>query len=355
MIRVHVVMPVDDPARPSGGNVYDRRLCDGLRSIGYGVQEHVVAGAWPWPEPSARRSLRDALASVPVGGTVVIDGLLASTSPDAVVPEAARLRIGVLVHLPVAETLGVGDPLGARQREGAVLGCAHAVITTSEWTRSRLLARYALDPSRVHVAAPGADPAPPAPCEGTRLLVVGAVTPIKGTDLLIDALTEVADRGWTCDVVGSLEVDPWFAARVLEQVKAAGLRDRVRFHGPKVGDALAESYAMSDLLVTASRLETYSMVVTEALARGIPVVATGVGGVREALGSDGDGAAPGLVVDAEDASAIARALRSWLDDPVLRSRLRATAAERRTSLTGWDVTTTRVAAAVADAAVEVAA
>ena len=355
MTRVHVVVPVDDPARPSGGNVYDRRLCDGLRSLGYDVPEHVVPGAWPWPEPSARRILRDALASVPDGGIVVIDGLLASTSPDAVVPESARLRIGVLVHLPLAETLGLGDPLDARQREEAVLGSAHAVITTSAWTRSRLLARYALDASRVHVAAPGADPAPLAPCEGARLLVVGAVTPIKGTDLLVDALTAVADRRWTCDVAGSLEVDPWFAARVREQVRSAGLCDRLRFRGPLGGDALAERYAASDLLVSASRLETYGMAVTEALARGIPVVATGVGGVREALGCDGDGAVPGLVVDAEDSSAIARALRSWLDDPVLRSRLRATAAERRMSLTGWDVTATRVAAVVADPVVEVAA
>jgi glycosyltransferase involved in cell wall biosynthesis len=353
--RVHVVMPVDDPARPSGGNVYDRRLCGGLRRLGYDVEELVVAGAWPWAEPSARRSLREALAAVPDGSNVVIDGLLASTSPDAVVPEAARLRIGVLVHLPVSETLAVGDPLGGREREEAVLASAHAVITTSGWTRSRLLARYALEPSRVHVAPPGAEPAPLAPCEGARLLVVGAVTPTKGTDLLVDALARVADGRWTCDVVGSLDVHPWFAARVLEQVRATGLCDRVRFHGPLVGNALAERYAVSDLLVTTSRLETYGMVVTEALARGIPVVATGVGGVREALGSDTDGGVPGLVVDAEDAAAIAQGLRSWLDDPALRSRLRAAAAERRVSLTGWDVTATRVAAVVADPLVEVAA
>ena len=88
MTRVHVVMPaaVDDPARPSGGNVYDRRLCAGLRGLGLEVHEHLVGGVWPWPEPGARRELRDVLAGIPDGEATVIDGLLASTSPDAVVP-----------------------------------------------------------------------------------------------------------------------------------------------------------------------------------------------------------------------------------------------------------------------------
>ena len=58
-----------------------------------------------------------------------------------------------------------------------------------------------------------------------------------------------------------------------------GLGDRVRFPGPRTGADLDRSYAAADLLVLASRAETYGMVVTEALARGLPVVAAEVGGV----------------------------------------------------------------------------
>ncbi len=59
----------------------------------------------------------------------------------------------------------------------------------------------------------------------------------------------------------------------------------VRFAGPLTGAELAASYAAADLLVLPSRAETYGMVVTEALARGIPVLATAVDGVPEALGA----------------------------------------------------------------------
>jgi glycosyltransferase involved in cell wall biosynthesis len=354
--RVHVVMPagVDDAALPSGGNRYDRKLCDGLGRLAFDVQEHLVPGAWPWPDPGSRRLLREALAAIPDGDPVVVDGLLASTSPDAVVPESRRLRVVVLVHMPLIEALATGDPRETAAREGQVLSSAHAVVVPSAWTRNRLLARYRLDPARVHVAAPGSDAAPLAQCRGTRLIAVAAVTPLKGIDLLVAALAELDDRQWTCDVVGSLEADPWYAARMAEQVRAAGLAGRLRFVGALDPDALAARYAVSDLLVSASRSETYGMAVTEALARGIPVVATGVGGVREALGRAA-GEVPGFVVDAEDASAMAAALRAWLDDAGLRSRLRAIAEERRCALSGWDGTVGTVASLVVDGAVEAAA
>jgi glycosyltransferase involved in cell wall biosynthesis len=85
------------------------------------------------------------------------------------------------------------------------------------------------------------------------------------------------------------------------------------------------------------------MVVAEALARGLPVVAADVGGVREALGHGADGTRPGLLVPPDDPSALRDALRAWLEDADLRLRLRRAARERRESLAGWLSTTSAVA------------
>ena len=84
------------------------------------------------------------------------------------------------------------------------------------------------------------------------------------------------------------------------------------------------------------------MVVTEALARGLPVIAIAVGGVPEALGSLPDGTRPGLLVRPGAPDALADAVRRWLSDGRLRHDLRAAAARRRTALAGWDVTAARV-------------
>jgi glycosyltransferase involved in cell wall biosynthesis len=84
------------------------------------------------------------------------------------------------------------------------------------------------------------------------------------------------------------------------------------------------------------------MVVIEALARGIPAVATDVGGVPEALGAAPDGTRPGVLVPPADPAALAAELRRWLTDPEWRDRLRAAARARRDHLPGWNDTVRRV-------------
>ena len=92
------------------------------------------------------------------------------------------------------------------------------------------------------------------------------------------------------------------------------------------------------------------MVVTEAQARGLPVLATEVGGVTEALGHGDRGARPGLLVPPGDQAALGAALRAWLGDAELRGRLRRAARARRASLRGWPATTSALAGVLVGAA-----
>jgi glycosyltransferase involved in cell wall biosynthesis len=312
---VHLVVPdgIDDPARPSGGNTYDRHVRRELRALGWSVHEHAVM------------SPARVIERIPDGAVVLLDGLVASAD-DVLVPQARRLRLVVLIHMPLGDT-----------RERAVLSAAAAVVTTSAWSRRRLLELYPLPADRVHVAEPGVDPADLAAgtAAGDTLLCVAAVIPGKGHDVLLDALATMTDLSWRCVCVGTLDRDPEFAAGL------GRLDGRVSFTGPRTGADLDRAYATADLLVLPSRGETYGMVVTEALARGVPVVATEVGGVTEALG------AAGLLVPPEDPAALAGALREWLGDAELRERLRRAARERRESLPRWSTTTSVVAGVLA--------
>ena len=91
--------------------------------------------------------------------------------------------------------------------------------------------------------------------------------------------------------------------------------------GTRTGAALRREYEDADLLVVPSRAETYGMVVPEALAAGVPVLATAVGGIPEAVGRTASGV-PGLLVPPDDSAALAAALARWLTDAGLRCRLR---------------------------------
>jgi len=323
---VHVIVPdsIDDPTRPSGGNLYDRRVCAGLAAVGWNVREHGV---------TTPDSLQTTVAGLSDGALVLVDGLIASRAARVLVPAARRVRLVVLMHMPLGDA-----------EECAVLSAAEAVVTTSAWSRADLLDRYLLEAARVVAAPPGADLADvvPGTADGGELLCVAAVAAHKGHEVLRAALAALIDLPWRLTTVGTLDRDPGFVRDLRHRAVAAGMADRITFRGPLVGAELDAAYAGADLLVLPSRGETYGMVVTEALARGLPVIATSVGGVPEALGRVGS-MRPGLLVPAGDPAALTAALRRWLSDPGLRTRLRDAARVRREALTDWSATADRVA------------
>jgi len=336
---------VDDPRRPSGGNRYDRCVRRELEQLGRPVAVHAVAGGWPRPDATALAGLAAAIGAIPDGCAVLVDGLVGSAAADVLVPAAARLRLAVLVHMPLG---GNGAAAGVLRGEAAVLAAAHAVIVPSRWARSLLGDLYGLPGDRVQVAEPGVEAAALAPgtAAGGELVCVAALTAAKGHDLLVDALEVVAGLDWRCRLVGSLDRDPAFADAIRGRIAAAGLDGRVQLTGVCSDAQLDRIYRDSDLLVVASRGETYGMVVTEALARGLPVAAAAVGGVPEALGGH-EGERPGLLVEPNDSGALAAALRAWLTDAGLRERLRTFARERPASLPAWSQTAAAIAAATA--------
>ncbi|GIE97346.1 glycosyltransferase family 4 protein [Paractinoplanes rishiriensis] len=353
---------IDDPAAPSGGNRYDRivlSLLSGDRNpaarnraadpaaqnrraadpaqaappLTRDVHEIAIPGSWPSPAPAARATLARALGDVPDKSDVLLDGLVACGVPDVLQPHRRRLRLVILVHLPLSDETGL-EPAEAtrlREAEGAALRHATAVIATSAAAAARISDMHGI--SGVAVAIPGVDPAPPAVPDprGHRLLCVASVTPRKGQDLLVAALErDLADLEWDCTFVGAVGKPVPFR------------HPAIRFVGPRTGQALGDAYGRSDLFVLPSRAETYGMVVTEALAHAVPVLATEVGGVPEALGHAPDGSRPGLLIPPGDPAALAAALRAWLTGPALRERLRTAALGRRETLPTWTDTARRV-------------
>lgn len=347
MPTVHLVVPdsIADPGRPSGGNEYDRRLAEELRRAGWTVREHLVPGSWPRPGASAVQAVGQAVAALPDGAVVLVDGLIAAAGRAALVPAADRLRVVPLVHMLFSDPQSAVIGASAATDEAAVFAAATAIVTTSGWARDRVVALHPAVRERVHVAPPGTEPAPVSrpSLAGDRLLFVGAIAPHKGPQVLLTALAGLLDRPWTCELIGP-ERDG-FAGALRRQAADAGVADRVGFRGPMFAAELARAYGNADLLVHPSLAETYGMVVTEALARAVPVIGSDVGGLPEALGTS-PGGRPGLLVAPGDAAALGAALRVWLIDPALRSRLRAAALARRATLDDWAVTAARVAQAL---------
>ncbi len=172
------------------------------------------------------------------------------------------------------------------------------------------------------LATPGSARAVPEDTSAQLLVAVGAVTPAKGHVVLVNAMAQIVREhpGATALIVGAPlhPGDGAYLERLRAEVRRLGLGDRVRFLGFR-SDA-TEIISRSTILVHPSTCEeTFSLVPLEAMAAGVPVIASRVGGIPEVV-SDGE---TGLLVAPGDAHALASAIRDLLDDPARRARMAA--------------------------------
>ena len=165
----------------------------------------------------------------------------------------------------------------------------------------------------------------------------------------MEALAKLQDLAWTASLVGTAGIDPAYAAEVRAAVSSHGLENRIRLTGQLVGNALTDEWNRADLSVLVSRAEAFGMVVTESLARGIPVIVRAGTGAVEALGLAALPVLPGTAVvltgsESDEPEILAAAIRNWLADAVLRADWRTAAHAARDHLPGWESTARKVAA-----------
>ena len=257
---------------------------------------------------------------LPDEDVLLVDGLVASAVPDVLVPEAGRLRLVVLVHMPLGDR-PAGHEVAARVRASSrPLARRAAVVTTSEWTRRRLVDLYALRRRSTSRARRRRRRAGGGYRWRRRAALRRGGHPAQG------ARRPAGGAGG--------DRRPALASALLR--RRAGPRPRLRRTPSATGRAgghrrpgllrRSADAVRTSTVPTPPRTcscspraaETYGMVVTEALARGLPVVATD--GRRRTRGARPrpDGDRPACWSRPTTRSAWARALRPWLSDADLR-------------------------------------
>jgi glycosyltransferase involved in cell wall biosynthesis len=318
----------------TGGYAYDRRIVNGLRERGWLVQVHTLDASFPQPTRAARAEANEVFSALADDALVLVDGLAFGTLPEVLEQHAQRLKLVALVHHPLAAEHGLGSNAREQLRsaERRALQFARRVIVTSSFTQ-RALVDYGVDSQRVIVAEPGTDHAPLSRADDRVDLVltcVATVTPRKGHAVLIDALGHLKQFEWTVRCVGSLDRDAAHAAQVCEQLRRTGLDDRVSFTGELEQIKLDALLHDTDLFVMPTLYEGYGMAVAEALARGIPVIATDTGATSTLLAHGG-----GLIVPPGDAAALRTALARVIGDRRELTALRQGALAAREHLPAW--------------------
>lgn len=219
-----------------------------------------------------------------------------------------------------------------------------SVVTVSESSRADIASEMGVAPERITVVPVGVDhtvfrPAPGVrPVPGRLMVTSSSDVPMKGLVPLLEAVALLrAERDVELVVVGR----PRPEGRVDRAIDRLGLRPVVRCVSGISDEDLARAYAEAEVAVVPSLYEGFSLPAIEAMACGVPVVATTGGALPEVVGASGE---TGVLVPPGDPRALAAAIGTLLDDPGLRARLGAAGRARVLERFTWRVTAEGTAA-----------
>jgi glycosyltransferase involved in cell wall biosynthesis len=210
------------------------------------------------------------------------------------------------------------------------------VVTVSESSKRDIHTQMGVDLDRLHVVPVGVDPEifRPLPqvarVRGRLMTTTSSDVPMKGLAPLLEALAKV--RTERNDVELVIIGKPKDKSTIPGVIDRLGLHDAVRFVSGVSTERIVELYAEAEVAVVPSLYEGFSLPAVEAMACGVPLVATTGGAVPEVVGRDGD---TGILVPPGDPEALADGLRRALADAELRARVGAAGRARALEKFTW--------------------
>jgi glycosyltransferase involved in cell wall biosynthesis len=345
-MRLHFAIPGDIDT-PTGGYIYDRTVLSMLPGHGVDVSHVTLPPGFPFPSPEELAETAELLAGVPADSVLLIDGLAFGALTEEVL-NSISAPIVVILHHPLGLETGLDQQVShdLLASERAALHHARHIIVTSPSIAQVLPQLFFAPPPPITVAEPGTERADRAVGGNGRfeILSVGSVIPRKGHDVLVEALAGLQQYDWNAKIIGGTDRDVEFAGRVGARIEALGLQDRITLTGTMSKQKLYEHFHMADIFALPSRYEGYGMVFAEALARGLPIVAARAGAVPGTVPAEA-----GLLVEPDDATALARAIESLITDQPLRQRLSDAAWDHAQGLPLWDDTCRKIVSVIQEA------
>lgn len=314
---------------PTGGNIFNQHLM-GVLSRNHEVKKTVISSK-KTVEKDGKEHLED-------DSHWIVDSLLLWNSSFMERLVSSKITEGkwLLVHY-----LNILDPQNSsgtkRKQEKEKLSIFDGFIVTSYYSK-KMLIESGIAAQKIEVIQPGIVARFSSKRKRRMIIQILTVSSLfRGKGLLefFPILENLSNLPWQWILVGEDKLDPAFTQKFMEQLEDFRLKNRVQILGPVSQMNLLEIYKQSDIFVLNSRFESCSMVTMEALAFGLPVLVSQVGGLPELVEHEKNG----YLVTPGDTHLFTDLLRNLISDPGLRLSMGEKAYQRSRSFPSWQDST----------------
>ena len=273
----------------SGGYIYNRNIIEGIRAQSIDVELFNPGIDFPFPSKASRDKCREFFQKRESQSIVVVDSLILGSISDLIKKFAAKFTIVGIIHLPLSLSPSFTNDVKKRFKQDEIesFNYSKILIVTSEYSKSEIV-KMGITEAKIHVVTPGINSVIEQrnyPEKPKNLICVSNISSSKGQLDLVIALENLRQFDWKLTFCGGYDEQDEYYKKIRHRITASGMDSRIVFTGEISPSETEKYYKEADLFILTSYFETYSMVVQEAMAFKLPIIAANSGAVAQTASS----------------------------------------------------------------------
>lgn len=316
-------------------STYAHKTINGLKRKGFTVKTYLLPGDFPFPSDESIRKYIQLVQSVPESEPVVFDAEAIASTPYVLKDISQHNPVICIVHVPLC----IDPQYSAYQRtmitslEKESYSYVSLFAATSEFAVQQLR-NIGVEEEKIRLIIPGTSDAKQKvnyPVVPFRMLSVANLSRNRDHSILVRAFSSLKTKKWTLDCYGNFSSDMSYKANLQEMISRYGLDEKIKLHEVVSENELEEVYAHADLFVHPADFDAYGISLMEALAHGVPVVASTGGGILNTVPAD-----MGYFYKPGDVYGLGNIMEELFDNPGIYKKICTRASVYHTTAQSWE-------------------
>ena len=264
----------------SGGSIYNAQMLSYLNLLGYKTTTHFIQPHLSSPSLEALDKATKIIRHIESADIILLDSIVISELFNEYPRLFEQRKFIGLIHLPKSLNPIFAQNLTEIKKDAKAFKSLHKIIATSEYSYELITEKFKLNENKILVIKPGVGQVVEKEKYSdfpSRFLCVSNFVKGKNIKGIIESLANLKESDWKLEIYGNQEIDKSCVRAVRGAIHKLDLESQVKISTPLAYPEMLRKYHNFDLLINASKFETFGMNIAEATNAGLPWLSTDVG------------------------------------------------------------------------------